>query len=70
MEEKKDLNHFAVMKDSTELYGEMISPEETLTKSIEALKTQLKHSRNPLEQRQIRQKIGKMERELKYIRQH
>ncbi len=38
-----------------------------LNKSIDALKTQLKHSRNPLEQRQIRQKIARLERELKIV---
>ena len=43
-----------------------LSPEEILKKDIKSLETQAKHSKNPMEQRQLRQKIGRLQMKLKY----
>lgn len=55
---------------STSLYGETkevtLTPEEILKKNIKSLESQAKHSKNPMEQRQLRQKIGKLQMKLKY----
>ena len=45
---------------------EDLSPEEILKKNIKSLESQAKHSKNPMEQRQLRQKIGKLRMKLKY----
>jgi len=43
-----------------------LTPEEIIKKDIKSLESQAKHSKNPMEQRQLRQKIGKLQMKLKY----
>jgi len=43
-----------------------LTPEEIIKKDIKSLESKAKHSKNPMEQRQLRQKIGKLQMKLKY----
>ena len=43
-----------------------IERPETIQKTIKKFKQQLRYSKNPMEQRQLRSKLGQLERDLKY----
>lgn len=43
-----------------------IERPEVIRKTIKKFKQQLRYSKNPMEQRQLRSKLGQLERDLKY----
>lgn len=60
MEEQKSLEGIVYSAINT------IERPEVIRKTIKKFKQQLRYSKNPMEQRQLRSKLGQLERDLKY----